>query len=54
MKAKKYQALKGCGVQFPLGFEALGFAPGGSDYKVILGLDISSDGSAKQEKGSEV
>ena len=27
------------------GFEALGFAPGGSDYKVILGLDISSDGS---------
>ena len=27
------------------GFEVLGFAPGGSDYKVILGLDISSDGT---------
>ncbi len=27
------------------GFESLSFAPGGSDYKVILGLDISSDGN---------
>lgn len=27
------------------GFESLGFAPGGSDYKVILGLDISADGA---------
>ncbi len=26
------------------GFETLSFAPGGSDYKVILGLDVSSDG----------
>ena len=26
------------------GFEALSFAPGGSDYKVILGLDVSTDG----------
>ena len=27
------------------GNEVLGFAPGGSDYKVILGLDVSSDGT---------
>ena len=27
------------------GIETLGFAPGGSDYKIILGLDISSDGT---------
>ena len=27
------------------GIESVAFAPGGSDYKVILGLDISSDGS---------
>lgn len=27
------------------GNEALSFAPGGSDYKIILGLDISSDGT---------
>lgn len=27
------------------GSEALTFAPGGSDYKVILGLDVSSDGT---------
>ena len=27
------------------GIEAFSFAPGGSDYKVILGLDISSDGT---------
>ena len=27
------------------GSEALSFAPGGSDYKVILGLDISADGA---------
>lgn len=26
------------------GSEALSFSPGGSDYKVILGLDVSSDG----------
>ena len=26
------------------GFDSLSFAPGGSDYKIILGLDITSDG----------